>query len=72
MYDRLAAKFGRQSVFMDVGTIELGTDLAESISNALSKCNLLLAVIGEHWIGMTDERGIARPNNRNDYVRIEI
>jgi hypothetical protein len=72
LYDHLVAKFGRQNVFMDVSTIEPGSDFAESINRSLSRCAALIAVIGEHWLGMTDERGIARLNNPSDYVRMEI
>jgi hypothetical protein len=72
LYDRLVAKFGRHSVFMDVGTIELGSDFAESINDSLSKCKVLIAVIGKHWLDMTTESGIARLSDRNDYVRMEI
>jgi hypothetical protein len=72
LYDRLVDKFGRQRVFMDVSTIKLGSDFAEAINNSLSRCNVLIAVIGKQWLGMTDERGIARLNNPNDYVRVEI
>jgi hypothetical protein len=57
---------------MDVGTIELGSDFAESINDSLSKCKVLIAVIGKHWLDMTTESGIARLSDRNDYVRMEI
>ena len=57
---------------MDVSTIEPGSDFIESINDALSRCSVLIAVIGEHWLGMTDERGIGRLHNPGDYVRLEI
>jgi hypothetical protein len=46
LYDRLAARFGDDQVFMDVDTIALGLDFAEVITQAVSICQVLLAVIG--------------------------
>jgi hypothetical protein len=72
LYDHLVAEFGHDNVFMDVSTIEPGADFAESISDSLSRCKVLIAVIGERWLGMIDENGIPRLHNPRDYVRVEI
>src|SRR6266480_1823267 len=57
LYDRLAAHFGEGQVFMDVDTIALVVDFAEVITEAVSTCDVLLAVIGPTWLIATDENG---------------
>jgi TIR domain len=72
LYDRLAARFGDDQVFMDVDTIALGVDFAEVISQAVSSCQVLLAVIGPRWLAATDEDGRRRLDDPDDLVRLEI
>lgn len=72
LYDRLAARFGDDQVFMDVDTIALGVDFAEVISQAVSTCEVLLAVIGPRWLTVTDEDGRRRLDDPDDIVRLEI
>ena len=60
LYDQLAARFGDDQVFMDVDTIALGVDFAEVIAQAVSSCEVLLAVIGPRWLAATDEDGRRR------------
>lgn len=60
LYDRLAARFGDDQVFMDVDTIALGVDFADVITQAVSTCEVLLAVIGPRWLTATDEDGQRR------------
>jgi TIR domain len=72
LYDRLAARFGDDRVFMDVDTIALGVDFAEVISQAVSSCEVLLAVIGPRWLTVTDEDGRRRLDDPDDLVRVEI
>jgi TIR domain len=72
LYDRLAARFGEDQVFMDVDTIALGVDFAEVITQAVSTCEVLLAVIGPHWLTATDQEGQRRLDDPDDIVRLEI
>jgi TIR domain len=72
LYDRLAARFGDDQVFMDVDTIALGVDFAEVISQAVSTCEVLLAVIGPRWLTATDEDGQRRLEDPDDIVRLEV
>jgi TIR domain len=72
LYDWLAARFGNDQVFMDVDTIALGVDFAEVITQAVSTCQVLLAVIGPRWLDLTDENGQRRLDDPNDIVRLEI
>jgi hypothetical protein len=72
LYDRLAARFGDDQVFMDVDKIGLGVDFAKVITKAVSTSRVLLAVIGPTWLTATDQDGRRRLEDRNDLVRLEI
>lgn len=72
LYVRLAAHFGDDQVFMDVDTIVLGVDFAEVITQAISTCQVLLAVIGPEWLAATDADGHPRLDYPDDIVRMEI
>jgi hypothetical protein len=71
VYDRLAAHFGRDAVFMDVDTIPFGVDFRQHLNDAVSRCDVLLVVIGEAWLGIT-RAGQRRLDDPKDFVRIEI
>ena len=72
LYDRLAARFGDDQVFMDVDTIALGVDFADVITQAVATCEVLLAVIGPRWLTATDEDGQRRLDDPDDIVSLEI
>jgi TIR domain len=72
LYDRLAARFADDQVFKDVDSIELGDDFVEVISSAVASCDVLLALIGDRWLTITDEDGQRRLDDPNDFVRVEI
>ena len=50
LYERLVAHFGPDQVFKDVDSIELGDDFAEVIADAVGACDVLLVLIGAHWL----------------------
>lgn len=72
LYDRLAAKFGEDQVFIDVDAIAPGVDFAEEIFRAVAACQVLLALIGPVWLTAVDERGRRRLDDPDDLVRLEI
>jgi hypothetical protein len=72
LFDRLAERFGRSHVFMDVVSIEPGFDFAEVIDKAVSGCDVLLALIGQSWLGAVDEHGRRRLDNPDDLVLREV
>ena len=45
LYDALAARFGANRVFIDVDTIPLGLDFERVIRDAVSACDVFVAVI---------------------------
>jgi YVTN family beta-propeller protein len=68
----LADRFGADNVFMDVNSIEPGVDFVEAIENAVGRCDVFLALIGELWLGATAEQGHRRIDNPDDPVALEI
>ncbi len=71
LYDRLAAHFGADQVFMDVAGIELGTDFVTAIEQAVGSCKVLIVVIGDEWLSTTDAAGRRRLDDPHDFVRLE-
>lgn len=59
-------------IFMDLDSIEPGLDFAEVIRDALNSCAVLVALIGRQWATLTDEEGVRRLDNPDDYVRFEV
>ena len=59
LFDRLADRFGGGQVFKDVDSIELGDDFVEVITRAVGSCDVLLALIGDQWLTITEERWAA-------------
>ena len=72
LFDRLASHFGKGQVFKDVDSIELGDDFVEVITAAVGSCDVLLALMGDRWLAITDEDGRRCLDNPDDFVRLEI
>jgi TIR domain len=72
LYDRLADHYGGGQVFKDVDSIELVDDFVEVINGAVGSCDVLLALIGEDWLSITDADGRRRLDDPHDFVRLEI
>ena len=69
---KLAERYGADSIFRDLEDIEAGDDFVEAIEEAVSSCQVLLAIIGPHWSMMKNDQGVRRLDNPNDFVRLEI
>lgn len=72
LYDALAERSHGWQVFMDIDAIEPGADFTEVIDRELESCDVVIAVIGKHWLEETDANGRRRLDNPNDFVRLEI
>ena len=70
--DKLEQVFGRENIFYDVETLEAGLNFDQSIAKALSESKVLLAMIGLHWLKVTDSKGVFRLQKPEDWVRKEI
>lgn len=66
--DWFALRYGRDSVFMDFDTIPPFTRFADHIRKRVTECDVLVAIIGPHWLDLLTER----INQEDDYVRLEI
>jgi hypothetical protein len=71
LYDRLSDHYGGQ-VFKDVDSIQLGDDFVEAITRAVGSCDVLLALVGDQWLTITDADGRRRLDDPDDFVRVEI
>ena len=72
LYDRLRQHFGKDRIFMDIDTIELGVDFARRIEDAVSLCDVVLVLIGKDWLHVGDSEGRMRLDDHDDFVRLEI
>ena len=72
LFDILSGHFGRQNTFMDLDTIQGGDDFTQVIEEKISVSDVLVAVIGVHWLTIADEKGKRRLDNSHDFVRLEI
>ena len=72
LHDRLRDHYGRDNVFMDVDSIEPGLDFVEAIERTVGSCDILIALIGRHWLTVTDAEGRRRLDDPGDFVRHEV
>lgn len=70
IFDRLVAHYGREAVFRDIDNIPAGVDFRLHIDRVFNASDIVLAVVGPHWIGPSE--GQNRLANEADPVRIEI
>lgn len=69
LYDRLAAEFGKESVFLDQVNLEPGDKWLRGIRSGSSGSAVFVALIGPRWAATLAERA---ESGENDYVRDEI
>jgi hypothetical protein len=72
IYDRLVGHFGAAAIFKDVDSIPFGIDFKEHLEQAVGKCEIFLAVIGDKWLEATDALQNNRLQDPRDFVRIEL
>lgn len=71
LYDRLQAHFGKDQVFMDFDSIPAGLDFREQIEQTIDRTDVVIAVIGLHWLGAKSDAS-RRIDDAADFVRLEI
>ncbi|MBS1872446.1 MAG: ankyrin repeat domain-containing protein [Acidobacteria bacterium] len=71
LFDRLAARLGRDNVFRDVDAIQPGENFVRTVSDRLAACGALVVVIGPRWLDPSDS-GRTRLEDPADMVRSEI
>ena len=70
IYDRLIARYGPGTAFLDIDSIPFATDFRDLVRDTLQKSDAVLAVVGPRWRGVTEDR--ARIMDDDDPVRVEI
>jgi hypothetical protein len=70
--DRLTLTFGAPRVFMDVDSIAPGADFTRAITEAVSRCDVLIALIGRQWKNVVNSDGERRLDDPDDFVVQEI
>lgn len=72
IYQRLERSFGAPQLFMDVDSIEKGRDFTKVLDAHLADSDVMLTIIGRHWLGACDENGQRRLDDPGDFVRLEV
>jgi TIR domain len=71
VHDALEYKFGRDLFFVDPDSSPLGESRTKML-NDVARCDVLIALIGPHWIDAADDHGNQRLKDPNDVVRRQI
>ncbi|MFC4126246.1 toll/interleukin-1 receptor domain-containing protein [Nocardia rhizosphaerae] len=69
---QMARHFGRVHVFRDQDSLSLGALYARRIRAALDESDVVVSVIGTHWLDARDKRGVRCIDNERDWVRMEL
>jgi hypothetical protein len=72
IFDRLQNEFGTARVYRDVDSLEDGTRFPDDIAEQLTKCRIMLVVIGPTWCDARNATGSRRLDDPGDWVRIEV
>ena len=71
IFSRLAARYGEQSIFMDIDNIPFGVDFRSHIRENVRTADILLAIVGTGWTGV-NANGERRILEAEDPVRVEV
>jgi tetratricopeptide (TPR) repeat protein len=70
--DHLNRRFGKGQVFLDIDTIDPGTDFVRVLQASLRETAAVLVVIGARWTSVRDSSGLRRLDDAKDFVRLEV
>ena len=70
--DLIVARFGEDSVFVDVESIEPGLDYVTAIDQAVGSCAVMLVLIGDQWLQVSDDQDLRRIDDPADRLRLEV
>jgi hypothetical protein len=68
----LGEQIGKRQVFIDIDTIGPGVDYTQSIDGALTSAEVVLVLIGDRWLSVTDSEGRRRLDADGDFVVLEV
>jgi hypothetical protein len=72
LFRRLAEHFGKDKVFKDIDSIDLGDDFVQVITRKIGTSHVLLALIGNRWLTVTGKGKKRRLDDTQDPVRLEL
>ena len=70
--DALAARVGRENVFVDVDSVAPGEDFVRKIETTIRGSDIFLAVIGANWLSASTGQGQRRIDLPGDFIRLEV
>ena len=70
--DHLHRRFGKTQVFLDIDTINPGTDFVKALQSSLQETAAVLVVMGPRWASVVDSSGVRRLDSADDFVRLEV
>jgi len=70
--DSLEQAVGRGQVFQDVTSLAPGEHFADAIARSIDAADVVLVVIGRHWVDARDGAGRRRLEDPADVVRVEV
>jgi hypothetical protein len=70
--DHVQRRFGAARVFLDIDTIEPGTDFVRVLRESLQETAAMLVVIGPRWTSLRAADGSRRLDDPADFVRMEV
>jgi hypothetical protein len=70
--DHLQRRFGADRVFLDIETIDPGTDFVQVLQRSLAETAAVLVVIGRQWLDIRGAAGMRRLDDPADFVRLEV
>jgi TIR domain/Papain family cysteine protease len=70
LYNKLLEK--KHTVFIDKEAIPIGFDFADYIKKKIKVYDVMLTLIGNQWLTLTDSKKRIRIKNEDDHVRLEL
>src|SRR5215475_7597368 len=68
LQDRLARRFGKKSVFLDIRDVVPAENFVEAIRTCLATCQACVVWIGREWLTCQDAQGRRRLDDPDDFV----
>lgn len=59
-------------VFFDVDTVKLGEDFVKAIEREVTRCDMVIVMIGDDWLVITGRDGRPRIQDPRDFVHVEV
>ncbi|HEX5119798.1 MAG TPA: toll/interleukin-1 receptor domain-containing protein [Pseudonocardiaceae bacterium] len=72
LHAELSHVLGPGRVFLDSESIKPGADFVRTLVDRVRQSRVVLAVIGPHWLTVTDPDGLRRIDDPRDWVRREL